>query len=338
LDLKQQLSDMLERLGAESLPPRYPGVAVEICADRVAAVRMSVDRKGGKMRLEAAESQPLPSGAIDVSLTKPNILDAPAVMQALHGVFLKIAPRDHRVSLLLPDDVARVSLLGFATIPKTRRELADLVRFRMAKSLPFKPEEAVLDLMVLGGGAPQPGTSSSSVLASFVHRSVLEQYESLLAACGYWPGLVSLSTFELFNLFLPVFAKRKTPDHDSLVLNVTRHYLSVLILRDTHLIFYRCKPHTIVPGGDPLTDVRREIYTSLAFYQEKLLGRGIGRGFLRCTGLPADAIREAAGAEIGSEIEMLDPLAVVPPNGAAITPDDAAVVAPALGAVAGRAA
>ncbi len=333
----QKFTDLFDRLGGESLRPRYPSVAVEITADRVAAVRLAVDRKGGRMRLAAAESRPLPEGAIDVSLTKPNILDQSAVMQALHDVFVKIGPRDHRVSLLLPDDVARVSLLGFTTLPKTRRELADLVRFRMAKSLPFKPEEAVLDLMVLAGSAPRPGASSASVLAAFVHRAILEEYESFLAACGYWPGLVSLSTFELFNLFRPLFAGKRAVDRDSLILNVTGHYLSVVILRDTDIIFYRCKPHLTTAEGDSLTDVRRELYTSLAFYQEKLLGRGIGRVFLRCAGLPLAPIREAAGAETGGEVEILDPFSLVPRNGGPpLSEEQVAHLAPAIGAVAGR--
>jgi Tfp pilus assembly PilM family ATPase len=337
LDLKQRFSDLFDRLGVEALPPRFPDVAVEVAPDRITAVRLAVDRKGGKPRLAAVESRPLPDGAVEVALAKPNILEPAALLEALRSIFVKIAPKDHRISLLLPDDVARVSLLGFTALPKSRRELIDLVRFRMSKSLPFKPEEAVMDLMILGGGAARPGASSVSVLAAFIHRAVLEQYESVLAACGYWPGLVSLSTFELFNLFRPVFARNKAADRDSLVLNVTRHYLSVVILRDTDVIFYRCKPHVQAANGDSLGDVRREIYTSLAFYQEKLLGRGIGRVFLRCAGLPPEELREAAGAETGGEVEILDPLAIVPLNGApSISVEVAALIAPALGAVAGR--
>jgi len=48
-------------------------------------------------------------------------------------------------------------------------------------------------------------------------------------------------------------------------------------------------------------------------------------------------IREAAGAETGGEVEVLDPLAVVPLNGAPpISPEVAALIAPAIGAAAGR--
>ncbi|PYT18425.1 MAG: hypothetical protein DMF51_00250 [Acidobacteria bacterium] len=311
---------------------------MELAADRVTAVRLTADRKSGALKLAAVVSRPVPEGAIEVSLTKPNILDEKAVWSVVAETLHKLAPKDQRISVLLPDDVARVALLGFATLPKTRRELADLVRFRMSKSLPFKPEEAVLDLMILAGRAPHPGAAAASVLASFVHRGVVEQYENLFASCGYWPGLVSLSTFEMFNLFRPRFAANRLPDKDSLVLNVTRHYLSVLILRDRDIIFYRCKPHLSgSASGDPMTDVRREIYTSLAFYQEKLLGRGIGRVFLRCAGLPLGPLREAVSAKAGGAAEVLDPLLQVPLNGAPpLPPEEAAWAAPAIGAVAGR--
>jgi len=338
VDLKRQVSALFDRIGSDPLPPRYPSAAVELAADRVTAVRLAADRKTRTLKLAAVVSRPIPEGAIEVSLTKPNILDEKAVWAVVAEALHTLVPKDQRLSLLLPDDVARVALLGFATLPKTRRELADLVRFRMSKSLPFKPEDAVMDMMVLSGRAPRPGAAAASVLASLLHRGVVEQYENLLASCGYWPGLVSLSTFEMFNLFRPRFAAKRLPDKDSLVLNVTRHYLSVLILRDTDIIFYRCKPHLSgAASTDPMTDVRREIYTSLAFYQEKLLGRGIGRVFLRCAGLPLGPIREAVSAEAGGEAEDLDPLALVPLNGGPpLLPEEAALAAPAIGAAAGR--
>ena len=338
MDLKREFSDLFDRIGGAPRPPRYPLVAIEVSPDRVTAIRMNAIGNSGKLRLGAVQTRPIPEGAIEVSLTKPNILDPKAVSAAVKEVLHRLDSRDHRISVLLPDDVARVALLGFATLPKTRRELVELVRFRMAKSLPFKPEEAEMDLMILGGGASRPGASAATVLASFVHSDVVEQYEGLLASCGYWPGLVSLSTFELFNLFRQRFAERKLADKDSLVLNVTRHYLSVLILRDTDVIFYRCKPHvTGAGGGDPLADIRREVYTSLAFYQEKLLGRGIGRVFLRSVSLPLEGIREAVSAEAGGELEVLDPLPLLPQNGGPfLGAEDAAVAAPAIGAVLGR--
>ncbi len=333
-DVLKELAARFEGSGFEPRPPRYPGVAVEIAADRLTAVHVVPDRKSKALSLRAVESRELPEGAVEPSLTRPNILAPEPVRAALHAVLSRIGAGEHRISVLVPDHVARVALLSFATLPRTRRELAELVRFRMAKSLPFKPEEAALDLMILPGSGR--GAGGASVLSVFIHRGVLEQFEALFTAAGYWPGLISLSTFELFNLFRTRLQARGLPDKDSLLLNVTPHYQSLLIFRGAELIFYRCKPHA-EETDSVLSGLRREIYTSLAFYQEKLLGRGVGRVFLRSTGMPDEPLREAVASEAGSETEVLDLLQIVP-LAARMTLDaeGASRAAPAVGAVVGR--
>jgi Tfp pilus assembly PilM family ATPase len=320
------------------LAPAYPSLAIEIDPDRIAGVRLHPDRKDGRVVVRRAAWSDLPAGCIEPSLSQPNIVDPKPVAKALDEVLRSLGSGEHRASLLLPDHVARVSILGFNVLPGTRRELQEMVRFRMAKSLPFKTEEAALDVMPLGGavGAAQ-GPVAGSVLAVFMHRPVLEQYESLLLTRGYWPGLVALSTFELFNLFRK---RLEEGDHgtDRLLLNLTRRYLSILILSRGQILFYRCKPHA--SGTDLTADVtglRRELYTSLAFYQEKLLGRGIGAAWLRASGVPAEPILEAVRAETGCAAALLR-LAdrVTPGDSVALDPEQADLVAPAVGAAAGR--
>jgi hypothetical protein len=316
------------------LAPRYPAAAVEIAPDMITGIRVERDRRRGRHLVRAAACVDVPAGAIEASLHRPNIVDAFAVGRALDEVLKAIAPGEHRVSLLLPDHVARVSIINFAALPATRRELVEMVRFRMAKGLPFKAEEAALDLMPLSAiGA----TSAGAVLAVFMHRPILEQYEALLTGRGYWPGLVGLSTLELFNLF----RGRLEPgahERDLLVLNLTRHYLALLILSEERIIFYRCKPHASESAVDgDLAGVQREIYTSLAFYQEKLLGRGLGRAWLRVAGVPVDAVVETVAREVGCPVDVLRlSEAVEVSEGAALDEAASARVAPAAGAVVGR--
>jgi hypothetical protein len=341
VDLKESLKSLAALFEGTALdtglPPRYPGVAVEIAPDRVTGVRVAEEGKGGPLRIAAAETRDLPEGAIEPSLTRPNVLAVQPVAAALEAVLAKLGGGEQRLSLLIPDQVARVAILPFNTLPRTRRELAELVRFRLAKSLPFKPDEAVLDLMVLGG-ASTPAPAGVSVLATCALRAVVEQYEGLCAAAGFWPGLVGLSTFELYNLFRPRLAPPPAYDRDTLLLNATPHDLTMLILRGEEIIFYRCKP--LPPGGgddEALATLRREVYTSLAFYQEKLLGRGIGRVFLRAVGSAADAVLDAVASETGAAPERLDLLQVLPavPQ-ASLDTRLAALAAPAAGAAAGR--
>lgn len=338
-DVIRNLATVFDGSGFEGRLPRYPPVAIEIAPDRITAVRVAEDRKTRRVRLQACSAADLPVGAIEVALAKPNILAPEPVTLALRRILEAVGPGEHRVSLLLPDDVARAAILPFATLPRTRRELVDLVRFRMAKSLPFKLEEAVLDLNVLTGSPGQPaGPAGASVLAVFAHRAVIDQYESMARACGAWPGLVGLSTFELHNLFRPRLVAQAQAGQDALLLNATRQYLSVLIFRDQDLIFYRCKPFvTPAAPGDGLPEMRREIYTSLAFYQEKLLGRGIGAAWARASGLEHREVAEAVGAEVGVPVTFLGLEEVLPlASGLRLSPEEGARFAPAAGAAAGR--
>jgi len=316
------------------LPPSYPPAAIEIAPDRITGVRIARERRGGRMALKAAVTHPLPEGAIDLSLVRPNVNDPAAVGAALDQVLRAVAPGEHKVSLLLPDPVARVSLLNFQSLPSTRRELVEMVRFRMGKALPFKAEEAAMDLMPVASAKGAP--SAGALLAIFMHRPILEQYEGLLTARGYWPGLVGLSTLELYNLFRGSISVG-VADRDAMLLNLTRHALTLLIVSNGQIIFYRCKPHPGAAAESSLEGVKREIYTSLAFYQEKLLGRGIGRVWLRAAGISETAAIEAAGTEAGCPVEVLR-LGQAVQGGDAARLDDvaAADAAPAAGAAAGR--
>jgi len=319
-----------------ALPPSYPPAAVEIAPERVTGVRVARERRGGKLMVKAVASRDLPKGVVEASLVRPNIVDTATVGRALDEVLKEVAPGEHRISLLLPDPVARVSLLSFTALPATRKDMIEVVRFRMGKALPYRPDDAAMDLMPVGGRSAA-GPAAGAVLAIFMHRPILDQYEALLTSRGYWPGLVGLSTLELFNLFRGGLTSG-APDKDLMLLNLTPQYLALLIVSAGQIIFYRCKPH---PGGSDgdggLSAVRREIYTSLAFYQEKLLGRGLGRVWLRSAGLPVAAVAETVGGEAGCPVERLRLEAVLPASAALRLDDDGGdLVAPAAGAAAGR--
>jgi hypothetical protein len=338
-DLVAQARSLIEGGVQDSrLLPRYPGVAVEIAQRRITAVRIVRDRKTKENVLKGIQSRELPDGAVQPSLTGLNVKNPEAIGAAISEVLDAMDAGEHRVSLLLPDHVARVALLQFATLPRSRRELADLVRFRMAKSLPFKTEDAALDLQVVSVPAAQGDKGGSTVLSTFIKSSVLQQYESLFTAAGYWPGLVALSTFELFNLFRGQVEADSPADKDVMLLNVTPSYASTVVFSDGNLIFYRCKPHPEDGNEDErVVALRREVYTSFAFYQEKLLGRGIGRVFLRVVGLPKEAVHSAVTSEVMCDGRWLSLQEVVSVGeGIELDERSAAWASPAAGAAIGR--
>ena len=341
------LKETLERLRVlfdgtsldSPLPPPFPPAAIEIGPERISGVRVVRDRRARRMVVKAAAWRDLPEGAVEASLTRLNVRDDAAVGTALDEVLKAVAPGEHKVSLLLPDAAARVSILTFPALPGTRRELEELVRFRMTKALPFKADEAAMDLLPLGapvGAGATPG--AGAVMAVFLHRPILEQYEALLTTRGYWPGLVGLSTLELFNLYRTLLGASTAQERDLMLLNLTHRDLSLLIASAGKVIFYRCKNLPVGEGGLPeIQAVRREIYTSLAFYQEKLLGRGLARVWLRTAGMDPQPVADAVREEAGTSVEVLSLSQVLHLGEATgLHESGAALLAPAAGAVAGR--
>ncbi|MBI3264560.1 MAG: hypothetical protein HYZ58_15650, partial [Acidobacteria bacterium] len=107
-------------------PP--PAVAVELGARRVAAA--TLQRRGGQPVIAAHAIEALPNGAIVPSLTAQNVRDAAAVTSALGRVLERIG-RPRRVGLIVPDLVAKVSLVRFEQVPPRAEDLDQLIRWQV---------------------------------------------------------------------------------------------------------------------------------------------------------------------------------------------------------------
>ena len=68
-------------------------------------------------------TQPLPDGAVSVQLGAPNMADVGLVGQAVTRAFAALGVKPRRVALVVPDGVARVSLLKFAQLPAQPHEV-----------------------------------------------------------------------------------------------------------------------------------------------------------------------------------------------------------------------
>src|SRR5258707_11431615 len=105
-----------------------PPVAVEIAAGRVSAA--SLEWRGGQPVVALHAIEPMPEGALLPSLTTTNTHDRSAVMTALNRVLDKMG-RPRRISLAIPDVVAKVSLVRVEKVPPRQVDLEQLVRWQV---------------------------------------------------------------------------------------------------------------------------------------------------------------------------------------------------------------
>jgi Tfp pilus assembly PilM family ATPase len=271
------------------LQPEYPELAVEVRPGAVAAVRLS--REGGRLALGAAAVVDLPDGALDVSLTRPNIVDAEAFRSTLKGALERAgALSGGAVSLVLPDPAVRLALVDGVGLKGRRAEAEETIRFRLHKALPFD---------VRASRIAWDGARDGQALVAVALDEVVANYEEALESLGYEPGLVEVSSLALSAL-------DDGPSGDRLLVNWEDGYVSFLLHRGEQPLLVRT-----LPGEVGATSVSRQATSTLQFYQDRLDGKGLDSVVLRAAGCPAEEAQPALEAALGTPVRLLEPWAAL---------------------------
>jgi type IV pilus assembly protein PilM len=241
------------------LAPAPPTVAIELAARRVTVAALSA--ASGRPAITAFATEPLPADAIVPALAGANIPNVPAVADVLRRALDRAGLRSvRRVGLIIPDTVARVSLLPFDQMPAKAVELDEIVRWQIKKSTPFPLEEAqVSHFEVHASGAAR------TLAAVVARRDVVAQYEAVVTAAGVHAGLVDLASFNVMNAVLT--APGDAAATDALVVCMAPEATTLAIIRGRDLMFYR---HRAVLDDEPLGALVHQT----AMYHEDRLGGG----------------------------------------------------------------
>ena len=250
------------------------GTALEIAADRVSAVRLSTNGPAASIAAWAVET--ISDGSVVPSLTERNVHNQVELGEAVSRVLDKVG-RPKQVSLVVPDSIAKVSVVHLEQVPARRDDLDRVLRFQVRKTVPFGPEDAQI---AWAPGAARP--QGQEFVVTLARRTVIEEYEALCTAGGAHPGTVDLSTFNVANAVLSGAA---APPGDWLLVNVTASYVSLGVLRGGDLLFFRSRP---LEDEAAVADL---VHQTAMYYEDRLQGRGLGYVVLAA---PAAASRERA--------------------------------------------
>ena len=288
-----------------------PDVAVEIDRTHVAAARLSM--RGSQAVITAHASAPLPAGMVVPGLLTLNIPDVPALAQVIRGAVSQLGgSKPTRVSLVIPDTVAKVSLLRLENVPARATDLQEIVKWQVKKTAPFPMEQAVVSIA--------PGALSAEGASEFVvtiaRADVVHQYEQACLMAGLHAGLVDLATFSVINSILASSAApagdpstssgsaRATSTADWLLVHVTDTYLTLAVMRDGAMLFFRNRSEE---GEGTLADL---IHQTAMYYEDRLHGAGFARvviaGAARLPG-GAESVRRDLEQRLKIGVEAVDP-------------------------------
>lgn len=274
-------------------PP--PDVAVEIGSGHVSAARVAM--RGDQIVVAGHASEALPAGAVVPALGAPNIPDVPAVARVVARVLGQLGGPVGRVGLVVPDTLARVSLVKLDRVPARAADLQEIVRWQIRKTAPFPMEQAVL-AVTPGAASPEGG---AELVVALARADVLRPYEQACRMAGAHPGLVDLATFSVVN---GVLAGASAPAGDWLLVHVTDTYITLAVMRGGALLFFRNRTEE---AEGTLADL---IHQTAMYYEDRLHGSGFARvllaGGARLPG-GADAVRRGLEERLGLGVESVDP-------------------------------
>jgi Tfp pilus assembly PilM family ATPase len=183
--------------GRTFLDPEAPNVGIELRTRSVGVVRTT--NQGGQPTFVAAAVLDLPPGVIKLSMTENNVIDPAALGRVLKAALERVGVMSGgRAALVLPDPVARVSLVQAPELRgKPAKDVQELLRFKLQKSVPFDIRQAHVC------SVPAGEASADDVLTAAMLPPVIGGYEALCHAAGLVPGLVEVCSLALLRASMP---------------------------------------------------------------------------------------------------------------------------------------
>jgi Tfp pilus assembly PilM family ATPase len=145
----------------------------------------------GRPRLLAFARSALAPGALVPSPSSRNLARAPEVAEAAARAFAALSRPGGGVVLVLPDGLARLALVSVPDGADPR----EMVRFRLASSLPWPASETLVESLAAGPG---------QVVGAAVRRGVIHEYEQAAAAAGLVSRRVHLAPLLALEAVLKV--------------------------------------------------------------------------------------------------------------------------------------
>jgi type IV pilus assembly protein PilM len=273
-------------------PP--PDVAIEITATRVIAVALG--GHGGSYTAAGYAADPLAPGLATPALNAPNIHDERGLASAVGGVLEKVGARTRRIALVLPDSVAKVSLIRFEKVPAKQQDLEQLIRWQVRKAAPFRIEDAQVswqEASALPGGGRE-------YLVTVARRDVIHSYERACDAAGVHAGLVDIASLNQVNAVLAT----RPFNGDWLLVNIAADYSTLAVVRDDHVIFFRNRS----TGG--IGDLPDLVHQTAMYHEDRLGGGGFRKLVLAGASVigadEADRFRRLIEERIGMMVEPID--------------------------------
>src|SRR5260370_22892127 len=245
---------------AKLLHPRFPPYAVGIESGIASVVKL--DRGRGGFVVKRAASVNLPLELVRANFDESNISEPAELTSALSDLITSAGLlRQRKWSVALPETSARAAILTIEGTPGSRRELEEVLEWKIERSFGAPLSELrVTKEQLMPDSQKQP-----RYLITAIRLSVLAEYEAVFAALGWHAGLI-----------LPRHAGeqqwlRNGKSGDGLLLTAHNEGFTAVLMRGQ-------RPLTLRSVFCEIEECDDEIHRVLLFYSERSGSSGSSGG------------------------------------------------------------
>ena len=221
------------------------------------AVRLSWD--GDRPVIVDYSSATLPKNTLIPSVNSPNIADPTAISDVVKDLVDNVSGPSKRIALVIPDVVAKVSLINFDEVPGRSSDLDQMLGWKIGSGLPFSIDDGQ---MAYAQGISVEG--GQEYIVSIMKRVIVKEYEEVLLEAGITPGLIDLDTFNVINSVFKVSPEKARGD--CLLIQIADKFCTLVVAREGYLIFFRNQPTESV---DELLEL---VHQASMYYRDRLSG------------------------------------------------------------------
>ncbi|WP_414041365.1 type IV pilus assembly protein PilM [Acidithiobacillus sp. M4-SHS-6] len=171
--------------------PSSPLLGLDISADAVRLVSLAQSR--GKIRVEHADAETLPPGAV----SDRDIVDGETVSRALRNMLERSRIRTKAVATALPANAAIVKVIS---LPADLDEIGieDQIRYEGSQYIPYSIDAVNFDFSILGPDDTRKGYNHILLVAS--KKEAVEDLAAVIEEAGLKPQIVDVKPFALWLL------------------------------------------------------------------------------------------------------------------------------------------
>ena len=214
--------------------PSPPLLGLDISPDAVKLVELSQSR--GKLRVEHADSEALPPGAVN----DRDIQDAEAVSHALRTILERSRIRTKAVATALPANTAIVKVIS---LPGDLDEVGieEQIRFEGSQYIPYSIDAVNFDFAVLGPDETRKGYNH--VLLVACKKEAVEDRAAALEEAGLKPKIIDVKPFALWLLHEHLASmapqERNIPGRAVILVEIGSVTTNINVFQEGHPVYSR---------------------------------------------------------------------------------------------------